>query len=746
MCTDLSRRVVNYSGKAVEVGETLQKFVTRYEKTDENIPDAIKEFIASRNKDKALKASPTVDLNLYGISDEITAAIVDEDNVIWVGTKNGMIRIDLTEQDDRDKVQYFIGARYFYDNNSSVEFILSDRNKGVWVLTETGVSHIEMKPMSYTEKAILMSDNTQKNVNRRGMVANSRLVDGKWIPSPSDNDGLWTSMYAAGECFRYAVETDPERKEEARRIATRAVEAVLLLANISARDGQIDAKIRHFINNYNEMSKEYVRKGGDPAYLYPEKGPVGKKLEELIDPEDHRPRTPEDWVLEGEAETQKRTLKGFVARSYHLDGLETEPVPKGGGFFFKKMRKNGKMIAKALPFDPGTGPEDPARSEYIKVNKRAKEVEDFAGIEVDASLEIPARLANLYRSVPKGDGTYYTDEDVIYKADTSTDELIGHLFVYKVAYDTLCAGEEGDKELGEIIKNTSRNLAQHLLDNDYCLVDATGQPTLWGKMNRAYFNSIFTWDDCSLNCLVLLCAIKLAAYLTGEKKWEEEYRKLALEEPYRYADLAGEYRDRYNKLAVEMYRRKNPEAPANSPYLDPNSRETAMEVQRILNYSDEEMAMLAYYVLFQTETDPVLLEKYRKGIDSWWISIQYSNNPLWFYIYQLAYPDSVGKVDLQTAAWALKRHPIDTRVWYVDNSVRHDIVEYKDSNKAMSKDPDGWFVSLPMDEKPMRKYNACPFEMKGGDERGERLEGSTTYTLPYWLGRFHGMIKEKENR
>ncbi|WP_066497072.1 hypothetical protein [Abyssisolibacter fermentans] len=732
-----TRKVVNYSGTPIKVGETLQKFVTKYTKTDAEIPQTIKDHIALKGN--------SISSNLYPINLGVNASVIDKDGVMWFGANNGMMRIDPFEKDERDKVQYFTGPRYFYDTNNKIEFIVSDNNKGVWVLTETGVSHIEMKPMGYTEKAILMSNYTQENVSRRGMVSQSKLVNGEWVPEVSDNDGLWTAMYAAGECFRYAVETDPVKKEEARKRATKSVEAVLLLANISSRDGEIDAKIRHLVNESNLMSKEYLRKDGDSTFLYPIEGPVGMKGMHLLNPADiYKAKVQGDWVTKGEGETQKRTMKGFIARSYHLDGLESEPVPIGDGFFFKKMLKDGKMISKAMPFEPGTGPDDPARSEYKKVNRRAKKVEDFAGIEVDASLELPARLANLYRSIPKGDGTNYTDTDVIYKADTSTDEIIGHLFIYKVAYDTLCAGPNGDKELGQIIVDTSRNIAQHVLENDYCLTDATGQPTSWGKMTRNYFNNDYAWEDCTTNSLVLLSVFKTAAYLTGESKWETEYCKLALADPYRYADLQSEYRDRFNEMIVRGYKEDHPYAPDNDPRLDPYSRETAMEVQAELNYSDEEMAMLAYYLLFQMETDSTLIEKYRAGIDDWWISIQYGNNPLWFYIYQLAYPNTLGKANLETAAWALKRHPIDTRRWLVDNSGRNDIIDYNGTNRALSKGPNGnsWFVALPMDEMDVKKYNRCPFEIKGGSEHGEILDGSTTYTLPYWLGRFHGMITE----
>ena len=34
-------------------------------------------------------------------------------------------------------------------------------------------------------------------------------------------------------------------------------------------------------------------------------------------------------------------------------------------------------------------------------------------------------------------GTQYKVNDLAYKADASTDEVIGHLFIYKIAYDIL---------------------------------------------------------------------------------------------------------------------------------------------------------------------------------------------------------------------------------------------------------------------------------------------------------------------
>jgi hypothetical protein len=68
-----------------------------------------------------------------------------------------------------------------------------------------------------------------------------------------------------------------------------------------------------------------------------------------------------------------------------------------------------------------------------------------------------------------------------------------------------------------------------------------------------------------------------------------------------------------------------------------------IELERHLLYqfhfSDEEEAYLAYYLIFQLEENPQLREQFRYGLDAYWHSISKSENPLWYYIYQLASPD-----------------------------------------------------------------------------------------------------------
>jgi hypothetical protein len=46
---------------------------------------------------------------------------------------------------------------------------------------------------------------------------------------------------------------------------------------------------------------------------------------------------------------------------------------------------------------------------------------------------------------------------------------------------------------------------------------------------------------------------------------------------------------------------------------------------------------------------------------------------------------------------------------------------------------------LPPDERPVMKWNSNPFDIDGGsDGRGE--DDGAAFLLPYWMGRYHGML------
>ncbi len=755
--TKTNKKKHDYALGAEAEGDALQKIVTRYGKDSADVPAFVKE----ESKYAEAKTAVTAD----GAKWEITAY--------------GVLRTHSNATNERDKEQRFMGDRYFYTNDSeNVIAIFSDGGNGIWTVMADGYTHIELTEISGTDKAAIMSENSQKYVARRGMVSNSYYNGSQWIPNESDNDGLWTSMYGAGELMRYAVLRDdptatPEEIEEAKKTAYLSTEAVLFLTYVSMRSGTTEGYVRAQRNGNVadlDLGKYYTSEaltvGGDYSQNIPGESPADafKKMNTrymcfgvrsyIMDEKNLSLYNPSSWsdpslVTDVEYEKRTRLLDGFIARTY---SLKQEGNDVGGNVHWVH---NGDGTATAV------STKSPDDNEYLLHG------ENYRGKVTDASVEIPQRLWDDLI------GSGYDLTDVVYKGDTSSDEVIGHLFIYKIAYDIL--GAE-DPEMKELITTTVEKFAQHLVDNSYCLTEATGQPTTWGKYNRAYLHNGQNVGGGALQAAVVLSAFKLAAYVTGDKKWEDEYRMAALDPAYEYAEVMTQYWDRY-KMAILEYAASA--SPIISFIIRPFMETGIIKViyRMILNYSDEEMAMLAFYILFQMEDDEELLSYYRESIDQWFYSMSLSENPLWYYIYQLAYPneektDYYGNSLIETASWSLSRHPIDMRKYSATNKNRDDVRELDleedcgiDGTRVLSYDPSvrmpwfhssdneiikvigiilsgarlKWRVAAP-DERAVHKFNNSTYVLEDHHSPNS-MEGSTTYTLPYWMGRYHGMLK-----
>ncbi len=754
---------VDFTGEAVAEGSNLQKIVTRYEKGSKDVPAQV------------------ADETKYASAKELVTA----DGASWEITAYGVLRTDENAQNPRDKEQRFMGDRYFYSSDTSegnVLAIFPDGENGIWTVMADGYTHIEMLDIDGTDKAAMMSEATQKYVARRGMVSNAYLINGEWIPEESDNDGLWTSMYGGGELMRYAVlKNDPTATKKeiaaAKKTATSAVEAVLLLTYISMREGTVEAYNRAQQNgsvSNLEKGKYYTDGativGGDYSQDIPYDSPADE-FENMYnkymkfgirsyvqDYDEHlKLYNPESWT-DPNADTQDsyamrtRLLEGFWARTYSFKSEKEAGYSDYDGYAYWSHNGDGTATGMSTKtYSDG--------SDFLLHN------ENYRGLEVNATGEIPERLWNNLI------GKNYKIEDIVYKGDTSSDEIIGHLFLYKLAYDIL--GPE-DPELKAMLEETMEKFAQHMVDNSYTMVDGSGQPTTWAKFSRTYFHNGQTLGGSPLNSLVILTGFKVAAYITGNQKWEDEYRMAALAEGYEFAEIMTQELERYEMCILEF-------ANSVSPILGFIVRpvvgtELFKSLYRvILNYSDEEMAMLGFYTLFQLEDDEELLGYYREAIDDWWYSMSFSENALWYYIYQLAYPDEVqtdyyGNSIVETASWVLDRHPIDLIRYSATNPNRDDIYEFDlsdygiDGTSELSYDANGykppfadsenstlrligaiiglgkydWKVAA-ADERALHKYNGSTYVLDGAHNPGE-MEGSTTYSLPYWMGRYHNML------
>ena len=196
---------------------------------------------------------------------DFTGIAAGPEGEVWFATHLGAVRFDGKEW------AYRQGPRWL--PNDDVAQVAVDGKGGAWFATAAGVGCIERRPMTLAEKAEFYEQEIERYVKRTpyGYVAEAplRKVADKSTANPqdSDNDGLWTSMYGAGECFAYGATKDPQAKERAKK----AFEALRFL--------------------------QKVTQGGDHA---PPKGYVARTIRPVEWPD------PNVGRIEGDREEQKR--------------------------------------------------------------------------------------------------------------------------------------------------------------------------------------------------------------------------------------------------------------------------------------------------------------------------------------------------------------------------------------------------------------------------------------------------------
>ena len=124
------------------------------------------------------------------------------DGHLWFGSAEGAFKLR-----DDGKFDYYYGKRWLPGN--VVKHISKGSDGSILILTDGGLGKIDFKEMTLFDKAQYYEQQVRNRHIRYGF--NATLVDldqgniDSGRLSDSDNDGLWTTMYLAGEVFRYAV-------------------------------------------------------------------------------------------------------------------------------------------------------------------------------------------------------------------------------------------------------------------------------------------------------------------------------------------------------------------------------------------------------------------------------------------------------------------------------------------------------------------------------------------------------------
>jgi hypothetical protein len=293
------------------------------------------------------------------------------------------------------------------------------------------------------------------------------------------------------------------------------------------------------------------------------------------------------------------------------------------------------------------------------------------------------------------------DPNWTWKATTSSDEIVGHIFVYSIFAEVV-----PDKDWQDRAITLIDDITAHIVRNNLYLIDFDGKPTLWGKWNPDYVNKFPKQvGDRRLNSIEIIGFLQTAYHFTGKEI---------------YKDKAFELFEKHGYLDNIMI-------PISQIGFVPG-----IDLTTEWNHSDDELAFLSYWNLYKYAFTDELREKYFRTIKGHWEIERPEKNPLWNLIYSMT---GAMDFDLDETIWSLKELPLDTIGWSVQNSRRKDIelLESNFRNQTTRK-------VLPPDERPMSKYNGNAFQLDGGDDGHNEYSGDI-YLLPYWLGRHLKVIR-----
>ena len=158
---------------------------------------------------------------------DFTGIASGEHSEMWFATHLGAIGFDGAEW------RYLQGRCWLPGDD--VTAIATDSQGTVWFATADGLASLERRTMTLAQKAELYEDEIERYIKRTpyGFVAEASLRKqadkSSADPQDSDNDGLWTAMYGAGECFAYAA----TREDRAKQRAKKAFEALRFLQKVT---------------------------------------------------------------------------------------------------------------------------------------------------------------------------------------------------------------------------------------------------------------------------------------------------------------------------------------------------------------------------------------------------------------------------------------------------------------------------------------------------------------------------------
>ncbi len=279
--------------------------------------------------------------------------------------------------------------------------------------------------------------------------------------------------------------------------------------------------------------------------------------------------------------------------------------------------------------------------------------------------------------------------------DTSSDEIVGHIFTIALFHDLVA----NDEQKGRAVKLIERIL-NYIVDNNFVLIDFDGKPTRWGIWNPDSLNHSKNWMyERGLNSLQILSHLKAGVHLTGNPKFEKAYKELV--EKHGYAR---------NAVQAKQY----------GPF------ETS--------HSDDILNFFPYYNLFQFAKDDPYFSFYVESLERSWKAVEPDRMPVWNIIASALLKKDCG---LNIALEELQKFPIDQVNWTVDNRHRWDL--QRDQMADRGGNPQT-VSPVPSPESGVSRWNTNPKSFVAGNG-GKTEETGTYFLFAYWMGRYYGLLE-----
>jgi len=295
-----------------------------------------------------------------------------------------------------------------------------------------------------------------------------------------------------------------------------------------------------------------------------------------------------------------------------------------------------------------------------------------------------------------------------WKGTTSSDEAIGHYFAFSLIVEIIPDSSIKQRAIDLIVA-----LTDHIIENDLYLVDVDGKPTRWGRWHPDYVNGFPRGvGDRKLNSSNIIAFMQTAFHFTGDNKYKKEAERLIADFGY------------FENLMTPME-----EIGAH------NTDSLAAMLSSRWNHSDDEMYFLSYWYLYPYAFSAELKDKYAETIKNHWNIERPERDGLWNLCYAMT---GAKEFDLDETIWYLQEFPLDLINYTIKNSHRGDIELLPPNFRSQTTKE-----VLPPDEKPIYKHNTNTFVIDR--DTGARRESSgDIYLLPYWMGRYLGVISGPE--